>query len=218
MTIQHHPDDASLLSYAAGSLPEPFEIVVSCHLQNCTACRERIREAEFLAGSLLLEVKPTELNRREQFLNLLDQDANNVSALKTPLNSLEDICNPTLPAPLQQLLSQGDINLPWQTLVPGIQQITLTGGEANLKLLKIAPNTKIPKHSHKGSEMTLVLEGNYQDDMGCYGPGDIADLSPEHQHQPCSDKALGCICLIATDAPLQFQGILPKLIQPFIDF
>ena len=50
--ISHHPDAATLMSYAAGSLPEPLAAVIAAHASGCTACQ---REMRILAYTQLLE-------------------------------------------------------------------------------------------------------------------------------------------------------------------
>lgn len=122
-----------------------------------------------------------------------------------------------LPTPLLQLLEQGDPSLPWKLLVPGIQQIMLPCGDSYFRLLKIAPGVSIPLHTHTGSELTLILQGSC-DEMGRFCLGDVADLDPDVEHQPITDRAEACICLVVIDAPLQFKGFLPKLLQPFTGF
>ena len=58
--IEHHPNDETILSYAAGSLPAAMALVVGCHLQYCSACRERVAQADAVGGSLMsqLQEKP----------------------------------------------------------------------------------------------------------------------------------------------------------------
>jgi putative transcriptional regulator len=216
MSTNHHPDDATLLSYAAGSLAESFQILVSCHLQNCQSCRERITEAEQLGASLMEAVTPSPISQRESFMVLLDQEQDNISYLKEQ-NDKASI--PTdLPMELEHLLQKGDINLPWKRVAPGIESIELSSQDGGLKLLKIAPQTQIPAHSHKGSELTLILQGSYVDELGCFATGDVADLDPSVNHKPKAGADQPCICLVAMDAPLKFNGLLPKLLRPFIHF
>jgi putative transcriptional regulator len=218
MSIHHHPDDSTLLSYAAGSLSDAFEILVRCHLHNCSGCRQRISEAELLAGSLLADIKPTPVSSRDQFLSRLEHEGNNIHPLETQINNGSTAFRAPLPSALQRFLDKSDNQLEWKSLVPGVKQIKLETSTDNLKLLKISPGICIPDHSHKGSELTLVLQGNYSDALGSFHPGDVADLSPEHHHQPVTGEEHACICLVATDAPLKFHGVLPRLVQPFIDF
>lgn len=225
--LNHHPDDATLVSYAAAGLPDAFAVLVSCHLQRCSRCRQRVEDAEQLGGLLLATAKPAPGDKRQQFLALLDAQMAEESAGPLGAADLLGITADTvpgddisarrvaLPPALQQLLDHGDIDLPWRRLVPGIQQIRLDSRDGTLRLLKIAPGISIPLHTHKGSELTLILHGSYSDELGRFKPGDMADLDGDVDHQPITDGNDPCICLIATDAPLRFRGLLPKLLQPF---
>ena len=65
-------------------------------------------------------------------------------------------------------------------------------------------------------ELTVVLSGHFADELGRYGPGDLAEVDGDTNHQPIADSHRDCICLIATDAPLRFTGLMGRLMQPFI--
>ena len=41
---------------------------------------------------------------------------------------------------------------------------------------------------------------------------EIADEAD--QHTPVAEAGCDCICLAATDAPLRFRGMMPRLLQP----
>ena len=45
MSIRHHPDDATLVAYAAGAVTEGISLVVAAHLDLCPQCRARVRDA-----------------------------------------------------------------------------------------------------------------------------------------------------------------------------
>ncbi|MBB6520091.1 ChrR family anti-sigma-E factor [Pseudoteredinibacter isoporae] len=217
MNINHHPDDATLLSYAAGSLPESFDVLVACHLQHCAHCHEKVFQAEALAGQLLnaqaTAVPQQNDSARDDFFRKLEMES-----APTPQPELIDPRQETMPDAIQKILSgQGD-DLPWKCLVPGMHSISLDSMDGGLKLLRIAPGRNLPMHSHQGSELTMVLQGAFQDELGCFYPGDVADLNHEVEHQPITIGNEACICLVAMDAPLQFKGLVPKLLQPFIGF
>ncbi len=228
MTINHHPDDATLLSYAAGSLCESFEILVACHMQQCPQCRQRVSEAECVGAALLEDIEPVVPAGRDRMLAFLDSEArldrdallkreDSPATLQTPQPVFTDglsRCH-QVPEPLDALLHGDDGAVAWRRLVPGIQQVRLPTADQGLRLLKIAPGISIPLHTHKGSELTLILQGSYSDEVGRFQPGDVADLDVDVEHQPITDGRQPCICLIATDAPLVFHGLLPKLLQPF---
>ncbi|MEM9754924.1 MAG: cupin domain-containing protein, partial [Pseudomonadota bacterium] len=65
-------------------------------------------------------------------------------------------------------------------------------------------------------EMTLVLQGAYRDEDGRYGRGDIEVAGEDVHHTPVAEDGDPCICLIATNAKLKFEGLLPRIAQPFI--
>jgi putative transcriptional regulator len=90
------------------------------------------------------------------------------------------------------------------------------GGEAggDLRLLKIKPGRRMPDHGHRGSELTLILDGAYTDKTGTYRAGDVADLGDDLEHRPVADAMHGCICVVASEQPARYKTMLQKLIQP----
>ncbi len=48
--IRHHLSDAILMGYAAGSLPEAFNLVAATHISLCDECRARMMEFECWAA------------------------------------------------------------------------------------------------------------------------------------------------------------------------
>jgi len=50
LTIVHHLDEATLLSYAAGTLGEALSVAAACHISMCSQCRSAVRQAEALGG------------------------------------------------------------------------------------------------------------------------------------------------------------------------
>ncbi|MFP8966933.1 ChrR family anti-sigma-E factor [Pokkaliibacter sp. CJK22405] len=225
-TPVHHPDDATLISYAAGALSLPLSITLSCHLAVCPQCRERLKQAQAVGGALLERCDEIQLssNARSNMLAALDDDSLDqapVTAAEPKLQDLDDTGindharEDLIPAPLRPWLGERYSELRWSTLAPGMKQVKITLPQGNLRLFRITPGTCMPHHGHGGSEMTLVLKGSYSDEVGRFQPGDIADLDPDIEHQPIADRDQDCICLIATDAPLKFSGFVPRLLQPF---
>jgi putative transcriptional regulator len=72
----------------------------------------------------------------------------------------------------------------------------------------------VPDHGHNGIEMTLVLQGSFADETGTFGVGDLEVADEELEHTPVAGEGLPCICLAATDAPLRFRTLMPRLLQP----
>ena len=76
----------------------------------------------------------------------------------------------------------------------------------DLRLYRLAAGSKLPVHGHGGSELTLVLDGVVTDETGRYHVGDLQELDDEVEHQPVADKALGCVCLVASEGAPRLKG------------
>jgi putative transcriptional regulator len=120
-----------------------------------------------------------------------------------------------VPAPLIRLIG-GDLDaVGWGWLSPGVRHHRLpVAGRGALSLLKVSPGRAIPEHRHAGSELTLVLRGSFADATGRYQPGDVADLDESVAHTPVAGPGPDCICLVASEKPARFRGLLARLIQP----
>lgn len=215
MSCNHHPDDSTLLGYGAGCLPDALAMVVACHITVCDQCHDKIADAEQI-GLGLMEQEPVQSmseSSREWILAMLDEPVE--ESYPEPQLAVGDDLDGDIPAPLQPLLGQWFSELHWRTMAPGMKQFILPASKGKLRLLKIAPGTFMPSHGHSGSELTLVLKGSYSDELGRFSAGDVADVDPDMNHQPVADTHEGCICLIATDGPLRFKGLVPRLLQPF---
>ena len=213
MKPNHHPDDATLLSYAAGGLPGDARVLIDCHLQACPHCRQTILDAESIGGALLETAapRPAADRMRNDMLARLE----GVPPDTVPGPTTGTTAQGALPGPLQRLLGDDLEQLKWSPLVPGVSQHRIDFPDGNMRLLNISPGTCLPNHSHRGSELTLVLKGSYSDEIGQFCAGDVADLDPDVEHQPIVDSSEPCISLVVLDAPLKFRGIVPRLLQPF---
>ncbi|WP_373077748.1 ChrR family anti-sigma-E factor [Zhongshania sp.] len=223
--IEHHPNEETLLSYAAGALPAGLALVVGCHLQYCPECRVSVNAGEALGADLMVTLAPKALSARAR-ASVLEQLDNNISEgmIARPVAVQQQGCEPDAPNPeaiprlLHRFLQQDSFDaLPWKkTIAPGLKQIVLNCGEGDVRLLRIAAGKRMPVHSHHGSELTLILRGGYSDNLGKFNAGDVADLDASVEHQPVADSDEDCICLAGMDAPLAFRGWLARLIQPLV--
>lgn len=215
MTVNHHAMDETLLAYAGGGLPEGLSLAVAVHLTHCPQCRGEVRRMESCGGALMDGIEPLPLDgdAMSRVMSQLDDDASAPSAADAKPAA------GGVPAPLRDYVAAGLHDLPWRPLVKGIQHYPLaTSGTARgtTRLLRIAPGTFIPPHGHDGSELTVVLDGSFSDEIGRFQAGDLADLNGDVTHQPIADADGPCICLIATDAPLRFKGLVSRMLQPLV--
>lgn len=210
MTIQHHLTDDLLLGYAAGTLPEAFSLVVATHLSLCDECRARSEAFDAVGGSLLGALETADLTE-----DSLQATLRRIAA--GPQTDRPRARKPGLfPAPLQDYVGGDLAAVRWRPVGMGVRQSILrTDRGATARLLYIPAGAAVPDHSHRGRELTLVLQGAFRDEDGRFGPGDVEIADEEVQHTPTAEEGLPCICLAATDAPLRFRSLLPRLAQPF---
>lgn len=203
--ITHHIPDALLDAHVTGNLPHAFSVVVAAHLSLCDACRARAEAAEMLGGALLDRIAPNamSLGAKDRLL----------TALEDPPPPAAIASSGIFPAPVMQALAGQPPK--WRMLGGGIrQQILSADREGSLRLLYIPAGCAVPEHSHGGLELTLVLQGSFSDSEGHFGVGDVETAGDEVDHQPMAGMEGPCICLAATDAPLRFRAMIPRLLQP----
>ena len=216
--MTHHPSEATLLAYAAGSLDEGLSVVIAAHVGVCPACRDAVRVCEAVGGQLLATLQGADLaaDALPRALARLDSP--------TPPAPAAPQAPPAMPSSMgftpPHALSPYRLGR-WHWVSPGIHHslvLSRRAGRAGLHLLRSAPGTALPEHGHQGNELAYILTGSYTDETGRYRAGDFAEMDSDDEHKPVADRGEGCICLIATDAPLRFRGLLPRLLQPALGF
>lgn len=209
----HHIPPELLLDYAAGSLGEPWALVVACHLAYCPACRQAMGEIEAMGGSLLDSIPPADLDPA-----LLSRTLGQLGAIQlgasparpeAPRPMQPPVDGILIPKPLQAYIG-GDLNrLDWRWNGTGVHSHALPLAKAKggmVSLLRIDAARALPMHTHRGEELTLVLAGGFTDAMGSFRRGDVAVADDAIEHQPVAMAEGPCICLAVTDAPLRFKG------------
>lgn len=203
--ITHHISDDLLDAYVTGGLAHPFAVVIAAHLSLCDTCRARAEAAEFLGGALLDRIVPATVSP--------DARARLMAALDHAPPPAPIAASGIFPAPVMQALDGKPPN--WRMLGGGIrQQILSADAQGSLRLLYIPPGRAVPEHSHGGLELTLVLQGSFSDSEGQFRQGDVETAHDDIDHQPVAGPEGPCICLAATDAPLRFRALIPRLLQP----
>lgn len=212
MTVAFHPDIATLMAFSAGTLDEPFAVVVSTHLAMCEACRHNLKRTDLIGGALLHSERSVELSpgSLDRLLGAIDDD--DAISITEPAAVPSDI-----PAPLAPYLPGGLKSVKWRFAGPGVATADLPSPDdspSRLLLLKVGAGRKVPEHSHGGQELTLILQGAYRDRFGVFATGDIADHDEDVEHQPIAEPGEDCICLVAVDARLSFRSRLIRTLQP----
>lgn len=226
----HHPDDITLLDYSAGSLSIAQALAVSVHLCFCNHCRVQLKKLNSIGGVLLENAKPASLDddsfdalmSKIEDESALQHQAIPVEPSQVVANAIQKAKAPTKESytnPLTRFLPASLKDLPWQQQTREIAKFDLTemlqvkGFQVTLQ--KIAAGAKVPVHTHKGTELTVILSGGFSDELGVYHSGDFVARDASHKHSPTALKNEDCICLTVLDAPIKFTG-WQRIFNPFM--
>ncbi|MDX2201976.1 MAG: cupin domain-containing protein [Hyphomicrobiaceae bacterium] len=199
MSITHHLDPATLMSYAAGSLAPALAAVAAQHIAMCPHCQHELAIAERIGQELMVslpavDAPPPDL---KALAERRERRSREIATFRARLGNLAAVR--------------------WRWIGPGLQHHRLAaGGSGTLHLLKAAPGAAVPAHDHAGDELTLVLEGALLEDGLRFSAGDIADHDAEDaDHRPVADAQAGCICVIGAERKVRFRGLMARLVQPY---
>lgn len=199
--IRHHPQEATLVDCAAGTLPEAHARVIRVHAGLCRDCAAGLRAAEAAAGALLADLAPEALAPEALGLALARLDGG--------------ARDPVAPAFDVDAAAAGR----WRWVAPGIAMAPLLPRDASdsrLDLIRVAPGRALLAHGHAGAETTCVLRGAFADDAGHYGLGDCVETNPAHTHQPRALAGEACVCLIAVTGHLRPRSWLGQVVRPLL--
>ncbi|MEL6168848.1 MAG: ChrR family anti-sigma-E factor [Pseudomonadota bacterium] len=214
MTIKHHLSDELLMGYAAGALPEAFNLVIATHISICDECRSRLASFDAVGGAVLEDC--TEMAISDDSLAatmaLIEREVPGSAPIAVP-SAMDDV----LPEPLRSYVAGGVEDIAWRPIGGGVRQAILeTSGDATARLFHIPAGCAVPDHGHQGTEVTLVLQGAFADEDGRFARGDVEIADQDVHHTPVAEPGEDCICLAVTDAPLRFNAFLPRVAQRFI--
>ena len=240
--IKHHPTSSVLMHFVAGELPASVAVIVASHVELCDKCRAEVQllteqaaakafDDPFMGEALpgLQSDTPIE---DDTFFKAFDFDAATVSHITDidTANMIDAITeqpaqvNSALAHTVNEIEVSGmRIKLPraiksialreWQGLGKlSRARLALEDQELRASLLHIDKGGSVPCHTHKGFEITLLLQGSFEDEMGTYSAGDFMWLDGKHTHQPVTKE--GCVCLTVSSDAIHFTQGMSQLLNP----
>lgn len=226
--IKHHPKIELIQAFVDGDLPASLSAGIAMHAEMCTECQQKIAQ---------LTEHAAEVSFEEAFLDkfIVDDSAAvnsatdeiDFEAMATLISQSDDI---EVPAPVQDktiVFNNTRYKLPKALNNMAIgktahigklsrARLQLDENEIHTSLLQIAAGGGVPEHTHKGFELTLLLDGTFHDESGEYVKGDFIMLDSSHQHHPVSNE--GCLCYTVANDALHFTQGINKLLNPIGSF
>ena len=224
--VNYHPSDELLTGFAEGTLSAGMSVVISAHTEQCSACGQRVRDFESEASVQWLESSETVANQNAKsvaepdFSSMIaditshaqSQHVSENQGANTEIHMLDHSVR--LPKVLAKIASEG---LVWKKLAGGINQAAvMLDDKTQCEFIYMKPGSQVPVHKHQGTEVTLVLDGSFSDELGQYHPQDFLVRDNSHTHQPASEE--GCLCFAVLDSPLAFTNGLARLLNPILRY
>lgn len=210
--ITHHPDTRLLQEFASGTLPLAQAACVSVHLHFCDRCKRQVQQLQSVGAELFSTLQPetVEDSILDSLMERLDEDA--------PLTYSSEPSPDGGPILVKRLMTGDYEDLAWKRINGALQIAHLRTGDPDheFALYHIKAGRSIPQHTHKGSELTLVLEGSFSDEEGVYQQGDFLMRDAEDVHTPTASKTADCICIGVLDAPIRFKPWNYRVLNPFL--
>ena len=226
--IKHHPKFELIQSFVNGDLPASLSAGIAMHAEMCPKCSqiisqltEQVAEANFedsdLDGFMTVGSQTNQQNIEFGSAELSIDDMIDVitasdDTFKVEPDILKTITFIDKPYALPKALNNISMGKTLHMGTLARARIQLNENEIHTSLLQIEPGGGVPQHTHKGFELTLLLDGSFNDEKGEYVKGDFIMLDGAHTHNPIS--AEGCLCYTVANDALHFTQGINKLLNP----
>lgn len=227
--IKHHPKFELIQSFVNGDLPASLSAAIAIHADMCPLCQKQIAQLTEQTAEMSFEsanfetafVDDIDVKEESDFSEI---DFDDMVAQITQSNAIDEI-EPRIektitfnekPYTLPKALTNMTVGKTLQMGKLSRDRLQLDENEIHTSLLNIEPGGGVPQHTHKGFELTLLLEGSFNDENGEYTKGDFIMLDGAHTHNPVS--AEGCLCYTVANDALHFTQGINKLLNPIGSF
>lgn len=213
--INFHPTEQQLRRFAEGNLQAAEALVVSAHCDMCSVCNSKLKaESEKEALSALAD-SSMDPQLDSIMASILQQPVAKNESVGLPMESTIELDGRSFAVPRalrRYVRKTGN----WSSLVGKLWQAPVDLGDIGMAhFIYMEKGGRVPEHTHKGTEFTLVLNGEFSDGIADYDSGDFISLDGEHTHAPLSDASEGCLVFTIVDKPLHFTSGLARLLNPF---
>ena len=198
-------------AYAAGRLSAPYALLVETQAAIRPDIRAEVACAESLSGIFFEQdtgeaLAPNAYERTLQAIDRLDDGENGRHAAQLANERLTELMD--LPEPLREKALEACVGKGWKRLTGGVSRLDIATAGGHAHLYRIKPGAAVPRHTHEGDELTLVVRGGFTDENGSFGPGDVALQTPDDTHQPVADQDGICLALAVSEGGMKFKGML----------
>ncbi len=209
-----------LFGRAIGALPESASLAVATHAALSPAANSIVHRHKAIAGALIDTLDPSAMSEGAlgQLLDRIDSEREVPQAV-VEQEAARDGAD--LPQLLRNYVGPDLEALRWRRLMKGVREAVLPVSDGNIcrtRLMHIESGRSVVQHSHRGLELTVLLQGAYGDCTGEFHRGDMQVADDEVDHKPVAFGGEDCLCLVVTDAPIRFTGPFGRLLNTFVRY
>ena len=216
--ISFHPSSQDLQSFSAGNCEPTLALMVSAHVDMCSQCQQDFIEIQSeMAGEFITQ--PLQVHSlNNQYYNMMSKITDLPILDKIPpefSNTSIELDGKffELPRALRRYVKNTGN---WSRLVGKLWQAPVDLGDiGKANFMYMEKGGRVPEHTHKGNEMTLVIDGQFGDGIAHYDCGDFTVMDNKHNHFPHSEADDGCLVFTIVDQPLHFTSGVARLLNPF---
>ena len=216
MSTAHHPDEDMLWDYHRGALAPGIALGVRTHLDMCAQCRTDMRVFSAVGGALLDAAEGIAMsdNALDLALARIERPEADVAPARRDIRQPAFLKGFELPDSLKQVqVKDRYFVAPGVWLAPIAVDRPVKGAKTYLMFVKAG--MAMPEHTHRGREITVMLQGHYKDHKGDYHRGDFAQCDDSDDcHMPAMQGDVDCLCLVAQEAAIVPKTLLGWLLKP----
>ena len=194
-----------MVDVASGAAPKAVQVLAACHAEMNPDAYRMLNQAEQVMGSLLEDTEPVAL--RSGAFEAIARELGGFAEMPEPkAEPVIDGLFAELPSALRNVLDDHPHPI-WMNKVGGVQEMpleTLEEEGVRVRLLSLPPGRGVAEHTHESEELTLVLQGGFNDGHADYVRGDVCHGDPNLTHNPRAHDDGPCICLAVEMGRLKF--------------
>lgn len=215
--INYHPSQRQLEQFVSGTCSPAWSLVISAHVDMCKYCQEEVKNitAQLSGEQLVNEQRYALDDTLNNMMNdIMDLEPSPVAIEEEETNWLElDGRKFEVPRALGRFIHKTDS---WSRIVGNLWQAPVDLGDAGKgHFIYMEKGGGVPEHTHKGNELTLVINGEFEDGHRKYDSGDFILMDTRHTHTPEATSEGGCLVFSYVEEPLYFTSGLARLLNPF---
>lgn len=212
--INLHPTQQQLHDFVEGNSAPAMALVISAHVDMCEQCKMHVAAMQEQASEMAFQAAAESPEFAAMLANITRlPEAERITG-HAPAAEIElDGRSFSLPRPLRRYVKKTGN---WSHLLGKLWQAPVDLGPiGKANFIYMEKGGRVPEHTHRGNELTLVVDGEFSDGIADYDTGDFIIMDGANKHTPHSEADEGCLVFTIVDQPLHFTSGVARLLNPF---